>query len=609
MITHTVLNVEIDNKTMPHCIGLQLSQSIHGHHFFRIEYSGRSIESDPISLASDSVKLVGTSAKIGFSNSNGEAKVFWGIVTAVHAKGTNQAGYTQNIVFEGYSPTILLENGPSCQAYTNLNYPEIIQMVCGAAPANLLTVINKPRFREKLTYSVQYNESDFAFLNRMARRFGEWCYYDGLELVFGDKTQPTLELLYGYNLSHFDFSMKTGPVARKFTTHGYKVDEVLQGATKASDSNLNGMVAHAMQASEKTWQPTGASYLNQFDDEVPLKGQFDTVTRLNLQASAANRVNFTGTSSHPGLFPGAVVNVRSVAPENYREFGQYVITAINHQYTDGGRYQNQFEAVPFDVEVSPQTGTGAFPVCSPQSGKVTDNNDPEGLGRVKVKLQWQRDTTTPWLRISMPYTGSDKGMFFVPEIGEEVVVGFENGNAEKPYVMGSLYHGKAKPDSFVSKKNDIKAIRSRSGHTISLDDTDGKEMFTLSDKGGSIIQFDAKEKSLYITAPENLEISAKNIKITAEENIEIGAKENVNLAAEKDINALAEGSLALQSKKDTTIKADGAATVEAAKDATITGQNVAVEGKAKAELTSSGQTNVLGKVTIAQGAAGKTQWT
>ena len=266
MITHTVLNVEINNKTMPNCIGLQLSQPIHGHHFFRIEYSGKSIESDPISLASDSVKLVGTQVKLGFSNSKEEARVFWGVVTAVHAVGNNQAGYTQNIIFEGYSPTILLENGPSCHAYADMGLSEMVMVATKAAPANVLTVVNKPRHRDKLGYTVQYNESDFAFINRMARRFGEWLYFDGLDLVFGDKTQPTLELLYGYNLHHFDFSMNTSSVSRKFSAYGYKGNEILQGATKTSDSSLNGMVAQAMKASEKTWQPAQAAFLHQFDD-------------------------------------------------------------------------------------------------------------------------------------------------------------------------------------------------------------------------------------------------------------------------------------------------------------------------------------------------------
>src|SRR5690606_21590080 len=248
------------------------------------------------------------------------------------------------------------------------------------------------------------------------------------------------------------------------------------------------------------------------------------------------RVHFTGTSSHPGLFPGAVVNVRSIAPEDYREFGQYVITAINHRFTDGGRYQNQFEAVPFDVEVSPQTGTDAIPVCSPQSGKVTDNNDPQGLGRVKVKLQWQRDTTTPWLRISMPYTGADKGMYFVPEVGEEVVVGFENGNAEKPYVMGSLYHGKAKPDSFANQSNDIKAIKTRSGHIIELNDESGSETITISDKTQNLIKINTSTNDIHISAGNDLKLTAKNIQFDATENIYVGAGKNMNCSIGETFN-------------------------------------------------------------------------
>src|SRR5690606_16934646 len=126
------------------------------------------------------------------------------------------------------------------------------------------------------------------------------------------------------------------------------------------------------QASQNTWQPAEAIYLHQFDDELSLKSQLDNVAKLNIQTAAANRITFTGTSSHPGLFPGAVINIKSLGTDDVREFGQYVITNISHQYRDGGNYQNQFEAVPFDVEVSPQTGTAAFPTCSPQSGNVTD---------------------------------------------------------------------------------------------------------------------------------------------------------------------------------------------------------------------------------------------
>ena len=332
-----------------------------------------------------------------------------------------------------------------------------------------------------------------------------------------------------------------------------------RGATKTSDSSLNGMVAQAMKASEKTWQPAQAAFLHQFDDETALKSQVDTVSRLNIQASAANRVTFTGSSSHPGLFPGAVINVKTIAPEDHREFGRYVITSINHRFRDGGNYQNQFEAVPFDVEVSPLTNTTAFPICSPQPGKVTNNNDPEGLGRVKVQLQWQRNSTTPWLRISTPYAGSDKGMFFVPEIGEEVVVGFENSNAEKPYVMGSLYHGKARPESFVTKKNDIKAIRTRTGHTIEFNDTDGDEKIIITDKNQNFIKINTNTNDIHISSGNDLKLSAKNIQFDATENIYVGAGKNMNCSIgetfnvmAKDVNEHVENEVISSSKKSET---------------------------------------------------------
>jgi uncharacterized protein with beta-barrel porin domain len=156
-----------------------------------------------------------------------------------------------------------------------------------------------------------------------------------------------------------------------------------------------------------------------------------------------------------------------------------------------------------------------------------------------------------------------------------------------------------KPDSFKNDKNDIKAIRTRSGHTIEFKDTEGEESITISDKEQNIIVFNTAKKSISISAIEDIEIKGKNIKLVADENIELGATKNINVIAEKE--------LAMQSGKDATIKASGAATIEATKDATLTGQNVVVEGKVKADVKGT-QTKVAGQITVIQGAMGKTQY-
>jgi uncharacterized protein involved in type VI secretion and phage assembly len=155
---------------------------------------------------------------------------------------------------------------------------------------------------------------------------------------------------------------------------------------------------------------------------------------------------------------------------------------------------------------------------------VTDNSDPDGLGRVKVRLYWQNDNDTPWLRITMPYTGSDKGMYFVPEKGEEVMVGFEGGNAEMPFVMGGLYHGSAKPDSFANDQNTIKAIKTRSGHIIEFnDDENGGWGITIKDKNGNLVHLDTKGKNIEIMATETMTLRSKNMIIKVDEHLTIDA--------------------------------------------------------------------------------------
>nr|WP_281170738.1 phage baseplate assembly protein V [Aequorivita capsosiphonis] len=157
-----------------------------------------------------------------------------------------------------------------------------------------------------------------------------------------------------------------------------------------------------------------------------------------------------------------------------------------------------------------------------------ENADPDGMGRIKVQFAWQKKFggITPWLRIVTPHSGGEKGFHFIPEIDEEVLVGFEGGNAERPYVMGSLYHGSHRPESWKTKLNDVKAIRTRSGHTIELNDTDGQEFITITDKNKNLITIDTASNSMTITALENMTLNSKNLDINVQESMNISVGEN-----------------------------------------------------------------------------------
>src|ERR1043166_3093643 len=117
-------------------------------------------------------------------------------------------------------------------------------------------------------------------------------------------------------------------------------------------------------------------------------------------------------------------------------------------------------------------------------GVVTNNQDPEGMGRVKVKFPWLSDEDeSNWARVAAPMAGKERGFYFLPEVDDEVLVAFKQGDVRFPYVVGSLWNGKdAPPAKNDDGKNDVRVIKSRSGHVVRLTDADGKEMIEIVDK-------------------------------------------------------------------------------------------------------------------------------
>lgn len=127
------------------------------------------------------------------------------------------------------------------------------------------------------------------------------------------------------------------------------------------------------------------------------------------------------------------------------------------------------------------------------AGIVSDNNDPEGFGRVKVTLPWAPDTGgdkyDAWARLATFMAGDNRGSWFIPDVEDEVLVAFEGGDPRRPYVVGALWNGKDKPPEKMDGggKNFKKVLRSRNGVKITLDDKDGQEQFIAETPGGQKI--------------------------------------------------------------------------------------------------------------------------
>lgn len=170
---------------------------------------------------------------------------------------------------------------------------------------------------------------------------------------------------------------------------------------------------------------------------------------------------------------------------------------------------------------------------------VTDNNDPEGLGRVRVSFPWyESDNKSYWARIAVPMAGKQQGTYFLPEKGQEVLVAFEREDVRFPFVIGALWNGKeATPITNADGKNDQRLIRSRKGHQLLFDDgarglvelklNDGKKLaidddgIRLDDGKGNSLTIDSNSGALDIKASGQLTIKAPTITLDASGSLEI----------------------------------------------------------------------------------------
>lgn len=183
-------------------------------------------------------------------------------------------------------------------------------------------------------------------------------------------------------------------------------------------------------------------------------------------------------------------------------------------------------------------------------GIVTNNHDPDDMHRVKVRFPWlNQDDESNWARVAAIMAGNGRGAYFLPEVDDEVLVAFEHGSVEHPFVIGSLWNGKdVAHESNSDGRNDNRGFKSRSGHVVRLCDSDGQEKIEIIDKTGhNRIVISASDNAIAIEAQGDISIRSQTGKLTLEAvGVEINSHADVKVQAATTVDMTANAPMNLK---------------------------------------------------------------
>lgn len=552
---------------------------------FSIEKENK-IETQSDVVFADTTQLIGKSFEINVStiktsheDSNAKpqkAFVLKGMIIDVSASRATASTQSASVTVATWDA--LLQNAPHCRSFENMTLKDIIESVL--KPYSDIKSKISPRFKDKIPYIVQYNQSDYAFISMLAVRFGEWMYNTGETFIFGEiedsGSSANLEYpggsLMSYNLHQSMTSFSFSHLLPDYYQYGKEKAILKESAQGVADGTVNNWTDKAFNASMQRFKNEQIAILNAggFDGGKEDEGS-DSILDYSLKIEAEGKK--TGIMTVHGFSKLAMLkigqtflirdNVQNKSGESKDvEQKALKVIGINHSFDYRQEYSNSFTAVPVACNYPSYSDADVFPSAPQQRAKVVENKDEQKLGRIRVQFPWQeiqsKEMKTPWLRIAVPYAGASKGYQFVPEIGEEVMVGFEMNNAERPYIIGSFYNGgNGKPDEnwAVSTEedgttNNIKAIRTRNGHTIRFNDKGDAGLLEIYDNKNNTyhITLSADDKKITI-------YSAGEIEVVADTDINIKAKGDIGVNADGNIGIKSKGNISMEAKKEVSIQA------------------------------------------------------
>ena len=501
------ITISIGKKSLSSFISLQIEQNIGKHHRFQMSVELETGSNRYVHNINSSKEWLGESIVVKAANT----PIFVGVVTNVqlHREGSDFGC----IIVSGYSATYRMETAHSCFSWNDRTIGDVVKKLCEQAKVQLEL---NPAFKETKDFICQYEESDFDFIRRLAHQYQEWMYFDGTKLIFGKprKLADPIRLEYGTTLSSLDIGLQTLARSEQVFSYHSGADREMQRMTPDLAYGHDKLAGEAFRASLGMFsKPARQHALPRISNETELVNYMGR----KQAAETAETHYITAESQVPTLRVGSVVSLYSsflkrVGDLSEESLGNFIIIEITHEVSQGSYYKNRFKAIPATIKALPSPKV-RMPLAETQMATVLSNADPQGKGRVRVRMNWQTDgMQTGWVRVMTPDGGSssdvksNRGFVFIPEVGDQVLLGFRHGDPARPYVMGSLFNGTTGGGGL--EGNHMKSLTTRSGHTIKLNDSLSSLGITIKDIKGNSIHIDSVGDDIIINAKRNITINA-----------------------------------------------------------------------------------------------------
>jgi len=441
----------------------------------------------------------------------------------------------------------------------------------------------------------QDNQTDWDFLRARATRIGYDLFVDSRTLHFRPmgEDRTTVTVTAGQDLHRARLRLAAQSQVTTAVVHGWDphAKQVVTGT--ASQASKPPQIGESRSGAQLASSGFGAG--KAVLSERVISDQTDATRRAQAlyDQIAGDFVQVDGAClGRADLRPGRSIHIKGIGT---RLSGTYLLSSVTHRRRRGESYVSNFVvggrrpatlagALGNGHAVAGGRGSADLPVLHPSVvvGVVTNSNDPDQLGRVKVRFPWlDAGSTQPsgvestWARVASPMAGSGRGLIWLPEVNDEVLVAFEHGDINRPFVVGAVWNGSDHPPApsegalvNATGKVDRRLIKSRKGHTILLDDSDTSPSIIVTSNGGHSIKIDDATETPSVTVKSK---TGHTLKLD-----DAAASSKISLIDKTGSNTITVDSLT----NTVSIKAAANMSLEATGQMTIKGATVSIEGTA-----------------------------